>query len=106
LHLYNKEKNLLHESIAHKETAHKLWSLREIYTSLIIDIKIGALKSEEIRTKRDELLKKLVAIYKSAPQTSPQGYSQARKSLKHEEENTLWNQEIDSFLPEDLKKDE
>lgn len=87
----------------HRQTAKELWLLREKYTNLIADIVSGKIDSEAIILKRDDLLEKLCIVYKFAPNTSPKAYQMARKALKINEELTFSNEEIDQFLPEELK---
>ena len=87
----------------HRQTAKELWLLREKYANLIADIVSGIIDSATITLKRDELLEKLCIIYKFAPNTSPKAYQMARKALKINEELTFSDEEIDQFLPDELK---
>ena len=87
----------------HQQTAKELWFLREKYANLIADIVSNKIDSETIILKRDKLLEKLCIVYKFAPNTSPKAYQMARKALKINEELTFSNEEIDQFLPEELK---
>lgn len=86
----------------HRDTAAKIWPLRESYFSLLTDL--ARLKYDEIATRRDGLQEALAAIYASAPQTNARAYAAAQKALKHKEELTFSAPEIDSFLPEGLKR--
>jgi hypothetical protein len=54
----------------HKETAAKLWLIRESYLSLITDIHVGGLPPDEIRSRRDTLQDALGAVYAGAPRTT------------------------------------
>ncbi|MCD4670162.1 MAG: hypothetical protein K8S14_06930 [Actinomycetia bacterium] len=67
------------------------------------DIIKGKIESKTIISKRDELLEKLRLVYKFSPNTSLKAYQMARKALKINEELTFSNEEIDQFLPEELR---
>ncbi len=43
----------------HKETASRLWSIRESYLSLLTDIRGNSITVDDVRLKRDELQKEL-----------------------------------------------
>ena len=87
----------------HRQIAKELWYIREKYINLIADI-INDKNSEEIiLSKRNELIEKLYIIYKFAPITSPKAYKKSREALKIKEELTFSDEEIDQFLPKDLK---
>ncbi len=87
----------------HRQTAKELWFLREKHANLIADILNNKIDSKIIISKRDELLEKLFIVYKFAPNTSSRAYKLARKALKIDEELTFSNDEIDQFLPEQLR---
>jgi len=87
----------------YKDTAQKLWLIREKYQNFIADILSDQFDPEIIAGKRDSLLNELNQILACAPPTFPKAYSEARKSLKIEEEMTFSSEEIDNFLPEDLR---
>ncbi|ABQ13218.1 conserved hypothetical protein [Dichelobacter nodosus VCS1703A] len=59
---------------------------------------------ESIRARRDALLDELHAVYAKAPSTNFKAYSNAQKSLKKLEDMTFSDEEIDAFLPKELKK--
>jgi len=80
----------------------KLWDVRESYISLLVDFM--RLDLGEIVSRRDKLQKQLLEIYEQAPRTNLKGYGQAQKSLKHGEELTFTDEEIDIMLPQILKK--
>jgi polyhydroxyalkanoate synthesis regulator phasin len=87
-----------------QRTARDLWYVREKYFHLISDLKSGNISIENARQKRDELTEKLNEIHHDAPQTSSRAYKKAQEALKLKEELTFSDDEIDSFLPEGLKK--
>lgn len=86
----------------HRDTAAKIWPLRESYFSLLTDM--DRLQYDEIATRRDALQEALAAIYASAPQTNAKAYAAAQKALKYNEELTFSASEIDCFLPNGLKR--
>lgn len=103
LNAYTKENDLGKISQQHKETADKLWAIRESYLSIIADQRAGALRSEEVRARRDDLQRMLATVYESAPRTTPKGYADASQALKLSEDLTFSDAEIDQFLPGPLK---
>lgn len=87
----------------YKITAKKLWLVREKYQNLIADIMADEVDQDESAKKRDLLLEEYDRILENAPNTFPKAYEQARKALKLEEEMTFNTEEIDFFLPEELR---
>lgn len=104
LALYSKDFNLLGIAESHKHTALSLLEARNNLFSLLVDIKIGNVAIEDVQHRRDELNSELVKIYKSAPKTTNKAYQIASKALKDKEEFTFTDEEIDKFLPENLKR--
>lgn len=92
----------------HKNTALSLLSVREEYMVLMKDIinnKPSALVDDDIHKLND----KLASIYKNAPITSNKSYRKAQKNLNNLKGEVVWedftlsDQEIDRFLPTELK---
>lgn len=81
----------------HRDTASKLWGVRESYFSLITDL--GVLEPDEARTRRDALQEQLEPIYASSPSTDSKAFAAAQDALKNNEELTFSASEIDCFLP-------
>jgi len=110
LTVYTKDFDLGKISKSHVDTANKLWHIRELYISLIADIKTNSLTFSEVKLVRDRLQEELNLIYLNAPRTNYQAYELASKSLtKHGqinqgEEMTFSDDEIDRFLPKDLRR--
>lgn len=108
--IYTKDYDLGKLSKSHAEIAIKLWDIRESYISLIADIKANSLTIQEIKNRRNELQESLNIIYQNAPRTNSKAYLLASKALntngevKQGEEMTFSDQEIDRFLPEDLRR--
>jgi hypothetical protein len=88
----------------HVVCAAKLWDIRERYLSLLTDIKSESISIEEMMNKRDQLQIELYDIYKGAPRTIEKAYINAGKALKVNQELTLSDEEIDMFLPIELRK--
>lgn len=89
--------------LEHRNTANKLWKLREDFTNLIGDIHDGALSHSEVRKQRDALTKRLGEIYDDSPQTTSKDYEKAQKSLNPGEEMTFSKGEVERFLPSALR---
>ena len=89
----------------HSQLAKELWYVREKYINLMADIKNGRINDDTVAMRRNELIEELKLIYKFAPTTSPKDYKQAQQALKINEEMTFSDDEIDQFLPTELKSD-
>ena len=104
LNVYTKDFDLVKDAQRHKETADKLWMIRETYISLLVDMASNSISLEEIKTKRDKLQEELSQIYKSSPRTNLKGYSTAQKALKESEDMTFSDEELDNMLLKSLRK--
>ncbi|QSS98751.1 SLATT domain-containing protein [Pontibacillus sp. ALD_SL1] len=102
LNAYTKDFELVSFAGKHRAAANAIWNVREDYLSLITDM--GEYSQEEIREKRDTLQRKLADIYENAPSTNSQAYQKAQEALKHNEELTFSEREIDLLLPKELRK--
>ena len=96
---FNPEK----EAIDHKNTANKLWLMREKHLNLLTDIKNEKLSTKSIAEKRDALTQDLAHIYENAPQTNSNDYNKANKALNGNEKPRADDDEMDNFLPNNLK---
>lgn len=106
LNLYTKNYDLAHQAQQHKDAAIRIWSIREEYLSLITDLATGSRPLTDIQLKRDALVKELGCIYAKSPSTTTAAYKKAQKALKLEEELTFSVKEVDSFLPQVLRRTE
>jgi len=108
--IYTKDYDLGQIAKSHADAANKLWNIRELYISLIADIKASNLTIDEIKRKRDDLQDSLHVVYQNAPRTNYKAYERASKSLNENgqlntgEEMTFSDKEIDRFLPQDLRR--
>lgn len=104
LNAYTKDYNLGEISQKHRHAAADLWFVREKYLSLLTDLRIGDKSVEKIQKERDVLLEELHSVYSGAPSTTFNAYKKAQKALKHLEDMTFSDEEIDVFLPKELKR--
>lgn len=104
LNAYTKNYDLGSLAQKHKQTANELWLIREKYLSLITDLLIGDKPVETLQKTRDVLLAELNKAYSSAPPTTGDAYAKAQEALKTKEDLTFSEEEIDKFLPNELKR--
>lgn len=104
LNAYTKDYDLGELSQKHRQAGADLWIIREKYLSLITDLRMGERPIEELQKGRDKLLEDLHAVYSGAPSTTYPAYKKAQEALKHLEDMTFSDAEIDAFLPKALKK--
>ncbi len=104
--IYFKSFNLEKLEGTHKEAAKKLLALRNEITCLITSIKINEKSLEDLTERYCELMNKANVIYKEAPNTTDRAVKQAKKALQIKGDNTFSPEEIDSYLPEALRKGE
>lgn len=87
----------------HRDTAAKLWGVRESYLSLIVDLTADSLTVEEGRLTRDRIQDAMEEIVTEAPRTTGKAYREAQNALKNREDLTFTEREIDQLLPERLR---
>ena len=104
LNTYMKDFDLGEIAQKHSNAAIDLWDIRETYFSLLADIKANQLSINQITEQRDNLQKRLSNIYSGSPRTNSKAYKAASKALKINEDLTFSEQEIDAFLPKELRK--
>ena len=104
INMYTKDYDLGEIAQRHRQAGADLWKIREKYLSLITDLRIGEESIDKLQVERDNLLEELHAIYSGAPSTTYKAYKKAQEALKKLEDMTFSDEEIDSFLPEGLKK--
>ena len=97
----------IQEIFQHKTYVEKYKSLRDEYMSLIEEIMSDSSSHEQLRKKRDSFQIKNSHIGKTAPSTTNGDYKQAQIGLglreNKGEEFTWADEEIDRFLPKQLK---
>lgn len=104
LNTYIKEFELGKVAQEHAQAAIKIWNIKELYLSLLTDIKTRKINEEEIRQRRDALQTELFDVYKITPRSISSAYNKASDALKNKEEATITDEEIDLFLPPAVRK--
>lgn len=104
LNSYTKKYDLGELAQKHKQAANDLWIIREKYLSLITDLRIGDKSIDILQQEREELLGELHSVYSAAPTTTFQAYRKAQEALKMLEDMTFTDEEIDAFLPKELRR--
>lgn len=102
LNTYIKDVNLSDIVQEHKRASDLLWKIREEYVSLLTDFEF--FDADEIRKKRDELQERTAEVYSNFPRTDKKSYLAAQEALKVEEEQTFSELEIDSMLPNSIRR--
>lgn len=88
----------------HKETAIQLLELREDIISTICDIKFNNISKEDLIEKRNLINNKYLSICKNSLDAKNKAIKKASKALKFTQDNTYSDEEIDSYLPVELRK--
>ena len=88
----------------HKEAANKLLIVRNEITCLITSIKLKSKSVIELEIEYKSLMSNANEIYKDAPQTTDKALNKAKKALKISKDNSFTDEEIDSYLPYNLRK--
>lgn len=83
---------------SHRLAAKAYLQLRNDYRALIADVDANDLTAERLRSRRDELGRRMTALEQSAAQTSPHAYEAAREALRGTEELTFSNDEYRHLL--------
>ncbi len=104
LNTYTKDYDLGELAQKHRRAGTDLWMIREKYLSLITDLRMGKKPIEQLQLERNNLLEELHTIYSGAPSTTYQAYKKAQEALKQLEDMTFSDEEIDAFLPDQLKR--
>lgn len=104
LNSYTKDYDLGEIAQKHRQAGAELWIIREKYLSLLTDLRTGVVSIDVLRFQRDQLATKLYAAYIGAPSTNHKAYIEAQKALKKLEDMTFSDDEIDAFLPKELRR--
>ena len=102
--LYTKSHDLGEIAQRHRQAAADIWLIREKYLSLITDLRVGGKPIEALQRERDILLDDLHSVYSGSPGTWSRAYNKAQSALKRDDEMTFSDEEIDAFLPEELRR--
>jgi len=104
LNAYTKNYDLGELAQKHKQAANDIWIIRERYLSLLTDLASGNKTIDTLQEERDKLVTELHAVYTGSPSTNYKGYKKAQEALKKYEDMTFSIEEIDVFLPAELKR--
>ncbi len=104
LNAYTKNYDLGELAQKHKQAANDIWLIREQYLSLLSDLAMGQKPLEALQVERDNLMNALHSVYAGSPSTTYAAYKKAQVALKRNEDLTFSDQEIDAFLPKELKR--
>ena len=104
LNLYTRDQDLSEVASKHRRTANDIWLIREKYLSLIVDLVMEGKPLEVLQQQRDALAVDLHAVYSTAPSTNSEAYAKAQEALKHNEEMSFSEKELDDILPPQLRR--
>lgn len=104
LNAYTKNYDLGELAQKHKQAANEIWLIREKYLSLLTDLAMNEKPIEQLQSERDALLENLHSVYSGSPSTTFEAYKKAQDALKTKEDMTFSDEEIDTFLPKELKR--
>jgi hypothetical protein len=104
LNSYTKNYDLGELAQKHKQAANDLWTIREKYLSLLVDLRMKEKPLEALQEQRDALVEQLHGVYSGAPSTTSKAYKKAQQGLQKHEDMTFSDAEIDAFLPKELKR--
>lgn len=104
LNSYTKDYDLGTIAQKHRQVAAEIWLIREKYLTLLTALHMKQLSLDEICSQRDKLLEDLHSIYSGALSTNFKAYKKAQDALKNMEDMTFSDEEIDKFLPKELRR--
>lgn len=88
----------------HKAAANNLLAVRDDLKLLILQIKLQKNNPETLSERYEEIVHQLDKIYADAPNTTDKAVELARIALNITKDNTFTDEEIDGFLPVELRK--
>lgn len=89
---------------AHKNTANKLLAIRNEMQIILLKIKLQPKSVTELVEEYESLVKRLDDVYANAPNTTESAVKKARTALNITQDNNFSNIEIDTYLPEKLRR--
>ena len=89
---------------AHRSCAAKFWLLCEKYRALLTELQDGVLQPEDLRERRDVLIREVHNVYEQAPLADRGAYHLAKQALSSTQAHTLSDAEIDRFLPHSVQR--
>ena len=104
INTFYKTYNLKESRDSHKLSALEFLQLKNETICVLSDIKLNKIELDEATKKRDEILLKYHNICKKRLSTCDRAVKKASKALKIQKDNTFSDEEIDSYLPVELRK--
>lgn len=104
INTFYKTYNLKESRDSHKLSALEFLQLKNETICVLSDIKLNKIELDEATKKRDEILLKYHNICKKSLSTCDRAVKKASKALKIQKDNTFSDEEIDSYLPVELRK--
>jgi hypothetical protein len=89
---------------AHRACAARFWLLCEKYRSLLTEIQDGVLQPDDLRDRRDGLIREVHSVYEQAPLADQDAYRLAKRALSSSQTQTISDAEIDRFLPKSVQR--
>jgi hypothetical protein len=89
---------------AHRSCAARFWLMCEKYRALLTEIQDGLLQPQEIRDRRDALIREVHGVYEQAPLADRDAYRLAKKALTSTQAHTISDAELDRFLPQSVQR--
>jgi hypothetical protein len=89
---------------AHRSCAASFWLLCEKYRALLTEIQDGLLQIQEVRERRDALIREVHSVYEQAPLADRDAFRLAKRALSSAQAHTISDAEIDRFLPESVQR--
>lgn len=105
VNLYLKKYDFITLEREHKACAVEWLGLREDYIALIADIRADIVSDKDLILRRNELLEKYKTIAKKSPNTTNKAYERAGKALKTNLDDLISEEEINKFLPVELRRE-
>lgn len=101
---YIKSFNVQEKFAKHRQTAQKLIVVRNNYINLIANIKLKNKTVDELLELYSIISEELHRIYETAPSTTDKAVEKATEALSEKQEYSYSDEEIDRFLPLNLRK--
>lgn len=103
---YFKSFDLHQMTLSNKDTANKLLCIRDQLYLIILKIHMGCDSVNNLLIQYEDVLKELDKIYQSSPNTTNKAVKLARKALNVDKDNSFSEDEINAFLPDELRMEE
>ena len=104
INTFYKTYNLKESRDSHKLSALEFLQLKNETICVLSDIKLRKIDIDEATKKRDDILLKYHDICKRSLSTCDRAVKKASKALKIQKDNTFSDEEINSYLPVELRK--